>query len=138
MGNFQLISRIWSYDRFFAYVMGVVDTLGGKGEAFYQFWNEPNFFWHVPGPFGREHFGLVSQHAWSIVKAREKDAMLVADGDAGGLGAMQEMAAWGIASCNDSVQIHYPGAKPVKLDQIVAPNLPEGQGGYVRESGRTA
>ena len=127
LGNYDLISRIWSYDRFNGYVLRVLDIFAGKGEAFYQLWNEPNFFWHVPGPFGREHFGLVTKHVWCMVKARDNDAFCIPDGDAGGLGIMEEMARWDVAPCNDGVQFHYPGAKPIKMDEITVPNTPEGK-----------
>ena len=39
---------LYSYDRFFDYCLRLLDRFSGKGEAFYQFWNEPDFFWR-PG-----------------------------------------------------------------------------------------
>jgi len=125
--------RLYSYDRFYGYSLGVMDKFGGKGEAFYQFWNEPNFFWHVPGPFSREHFALVNQHVWSIVKARDKNALEIADGDAGGVGMMKEFAQYGAAPFSDAVQIHYPGSTPLQFDKILVPDQPEGKIPMVRE-----
>ena len=127
LGNYDLISRIWSYDRFYGYGLRVLDAFAGKNEPFYQFWNEPNFFWHVPGPFGREHFGLVTQHVWSMIKARDRDAFSIPDGDAGGTAMEKEMADWGVAPYMDGIQIHYPGSVPIQFDKIMAPDTPEGK-----------
>ena len=127
LGNYDLISRIWSYDRFYGYVLHVLDTFAGKGEMFYQFWNEPNFFWHVPGPFGREHYGLLTKQLWCMIKARDKDALAIPDGDAGGIGMMEEMAEWGVAPYNDGVQFHYPGARPITMNDMPVPDAPEGK-----------
>jgi len=117
--------RIHSYDSFVGYMLRVVDMYGDQGVPYYQFWNEPNYFWHVPGPFSREHFGLVSKLAWNVVKARDKEAASIPDGDAGGLGMMQEMAGWGANAYNDAVEVHYPGTKPVSFDNMPVSDLPE-------------
>ena len=36
---------LYSYDRFYGYCLRILDLFSGKGEAFYQFWNEPDNFW---------------------------------------------------------------------------------------------
>ena len=124
--------RIFSYDRFYGFALRVVDQFRGR-VPYYQFWNEPNFFWHVPGPFGHEHFALVQQHCWSMVKARDKEALCIADGDAGGLGIMEEFARCGANRFSDAVQIHYPGAQPLRFDDIVVPDQPEGKLPMIRK-----
>ena len=125
--------RIYSYDRFFGYCLGVMDRFRGQGVGDYKFWNEPNFFWNVPKPFGREHFALVGKHAWCIVKARDKDALAGMDGNAGNNDMMRQLAQFGANDFNDSVQIHYPGAKPLKFDQITVSGEPENKLEMMRE-----
>ncbi len=125
--------RIFSYDRFIAMMDRTVDRLAPRKPPYYQFWNEPNFFWHVPGKFSREHFVLMGKHAWSVVKARDKDALAIPDGDAGGLGMMNEFAAAGGAPFNDAVQIHYPGVSPLAFDNMTAPEAPESKLTMVRD-----
>lgn len=124
--------RLFSYDRYYRYCLEITDRLQGKGESFYQFWNEPNFFWHVPGAFSREHFGLVDRFVWNIVKARDRDALLIPDGDAGGTGMMRELAQRGGSAYTDAVLIHYPGAAPLTFDKMPVPDLPEGKIPMVR------
>lgn len=119
---------LYSYDRFFDYCLRILDRFSGRGEAFYQFWNEPDNFWR-PGfnnnAKGREHFTLVQQHVWSMVKARDKNALAVADGDVNNTRAMDDFAVYGAAGFNDTVQMHYPGAFNVAWDDIRVPDLPE-------------
>ena len=119
---------LYSYDRYFDYCLRILDRFSGKGEAFYQFWNEPDNFWR-PGfnnsAKGREHFTLVQQHVWSIVKARDKNALAIADGDVNDTRIMDEFATYGAANHNDSVQMHYPGAFDVAWNDITVPDLPE-------------
>ena len=124
--------RIYSYDSYCKYMLDTVDMFAGR-VPYYQFWNEPNFFWHVPGPFSREHFALVTKHAWSIVKARDKEALCICDGDAGSPRMMDELAQHGANLYNDTAQIHYPGATPLKFDQIVVNDQPEGKVAMMRE-----
>jgi alpha-galactosidase-like protein len=116
---------VYSYDRFYEYCLRILDLFSGKGEAFYQFWNEPDNFWRPRGRFGLEHFALVQKHVWSMVKARDKDALAVADGDAGGLKTMEEFAKMGASDWNDSVQMHYPAATVYAWDNMKFPDLPE-------------
>lgn len=116
---------LYSYDRFYGYCLRILDMFSGKGEAFYQFWNEPDNFWRPRGPFWLEHFALVQKHVWSMVKARDKDALAVADGDAGGLKTMEEFAAMGVTDWNDTVQMHYPAATVYAWDNMKFPDLPE-------------
>jgi hypothetical protein len=119
---------IYSYDRYFDYCLRILDRFSGKGEAFYQFWNEPDNFWR-PGfnnnAKGREHFTLVQQHVWSMVKARDKNALAIADGEVNDTRVMDDFATYGAASYNDTVQMHYPGAFDVAWDNITVPDLPE-------------
>jgi hypothetical protein len=119
--------RIFSYDRFYRYCMRVVDKFGGRGVPHYQFWNEPNYFWRVPGPFSREHFALVAKHTWSIVKARDKNARAICDGDAGSTRMMEELALYGANLYNDTIQIHYPGAQAAEGGQLKDTDQPEGR-----------
>ncbi len=125
---------LYSYDRYFDYCLRIVDRFSGKGEAFYQFWNEPDFFWR-PGfdspnnANGREHFTLVQQHVWSIVKARDKNALAIADGGVNDTRAMDEFATYGAANWNDTVQMHYPLA----LNEIEDPDLPESQASAIKK-----
>lgn len=116
---------VYSYDRFYEYCLRVLDLFSGKGEAFYQFWNEPDNFWRPRGRFGLEHFALVQKHVWSMVKARDKDALAVADGDAGSVKTMEEFAKMGASDWNDSVQMHYPAATVYAWDNMKFPDLPE-------------
>ncbi len=125
--------RIYSYDEFFRYSLDVMDRFGGQVRSYYQFWNEPNFFWHVPGEFRHEHFALVTKHTWSIAKARDKDVLAISDGDSGNLSMMQHLARHGANRYNDPIQIHYPGARPLRFDEIVVENEPEGKLHMVRE-----
>ncbi|MGB8466002.1 MAG: hypothetical protein WCE49_13710, partial [Terrimicrobiaceae bacterium] len=116
---------LYSYDRFYGYCLLVLDRFAGKGEAFYQFWNEPDNFWRTPGPFSREHFAMVQKHVWSMVKARDKNALAIADGDAGNVKMMEEFAAFDAAGWNDTVQMHYPAATVYAWDNMKFPDLPE-------------
>ena len=116
---------LYSYDRFYGYCLRILDLFSGKGEAFYQFWNEPDNFWRPRGPFALEHFALVQKHVWSMVKARDKDALAVADGDAGGLKTMEEFIKYDAADWNDSVQMHYPAATVYSWNNMEFPDLPE-------------
>jgi PA14 domain/Divergent InlB B-repeat domain len=119
---------IYSYDRYFDYCLRILDRFSGSGEAFYQFWNEPDNFWR-PGfnnnAKGREHFTLVQQHVWSMVKARDKNALAIADGEVNDTRIMDEFASFGAANYNDTVQMHYPGAFDFAWDDIRIPDLPE-------------
>ncbi len=88
---------LYSYDRYFDYCLRILDRFSGKGEAFYQFWNEPDNFWRPAfdspnSANGREHFTLVQQHVWSIVKARDKNALAIADGEVNDTRVMDEFA----------------------------------------------
>jgi PA14 domain/Divergent InlB B-repeat domain/Carbohydrate binding module (family 35) len=120
---------LYSYERYYDYCLRILDRFSGKGEAFYQFWNEPNNFWrplkYTNTPFGREHFTLVQQHVWSIVKARDKNALAIADGEVNDTRIMDEFATYDAANCNDTVQMHYPGAFDVAWSDIRTPDLPE-------------
>jgi hypothetical protein len=125
---------LYSYDRFFDYCLRILDRFSGKGETFYQFWNEPDNFWR-PGfnnnAKGSEHFTLVQQHVWSMVKARDKNALAIADGDVNATQAMDEFALYGAANANDTVQMHYPGAFNVAWDDIRVPDLPEAHASFI-------
>lgn len=117
--------RAYSYDRFFDYCLKMVDLLSGKGEAFYQFWNEPNDFWNMPGPFNREHFTFVQQQIWSMIKARDKNVWSMPDGDGGSTKMMEDFAALGAAPWTDTVLMHYPGATVYSMDNITFTGMPE-------------
>jgi hypothetical protein len=120
---------LYDYDHFYDYCLKVLGKFAGKGEAFYQFWNEPNFFWEPRGqPFGREHFVATQQQVWNIVKARDKDALAIADGDAGSIDMMEKFAEFGGADWNDTVQMHYPAAEAFAFDNMKWPDLPEAKG----------
>ena len=116
---------LYSYDRFYGYCLRILDQFAGKGEAFYQFWNEPDNFWRPRGVFCREHFAMVQKHVWSMVKSRDKNALAIADGDAGGVRMMEEFAEYGAADSNDTVQMHYPAATVYSWDNMEFPDLPE-------------
>lgn len=133
LGGSYPACRIFSYDAWLKWTLGTVDRLTPSKPPYYQFWNEPNFFWHVPGPFSREHFVLVAKMAWCAVKARDKEALSIPDGDAGSLSMMNELAAHGGARYNDAVQIHYPGVKPLQWDNMTAPEAPESKLDMVRD-----
>jgi len=119
--------RIYRYDLFYRYSLGVLDRFAKSHVPYYDFWNEPNFFWNVPGPFRSEHFALVGKHCWSMVKARDKAKMCVMDGDAGGTGIMRDLVASEANLYNDTIQIHYPGVRPLRFDQMAYDDLPEGK-----------
>ncbi|MFO8012146.1 MAG: NEW3 domain-containing protein [Phycisphaerae bacterium] len=131
LGKGPINHRIFDYDRFYDFGLRVIDLYReqASGPPEYQFWNEPNFFWHDP----REYFVVAAKHTWSMVKARHKDALAYADGDSGSVKMMEEFARFGGAPYNDSVQIHYPGVKPLKYDELVLPKAPEGKLGMVRD-----
>jgi hypothetical protein len=118
---------IYSYDRFFDYCLHVIDTFKGKHEAFYQTWNEPNFFWRYasPDPFAREQLGVLQAHVWSMIKARDKDALSISDGDAGSTQIMQDFATFGTTGYIDTVQMHYPASSPISYNNMPVPDLPE-------------
>jgi hypothetical protein len=116
---------LYSYDRFYRYCLRVLDRFSGKGEAFYQFWNEPDNFWRPRGPFALEHFALIQKHVWSMVKARDKNALAIADGDAGRLKTMEEFAKLETTDWNDTVQMHYPAATVYAWNNMKFPDLPE-------------
>ncbi|HET7238351.1 MAG TPA: hypothetical protein VFI76_04955, partial [Terrimicrobiaceae bacterium] len=129
---------LYSYDRFFDYCVRIVDRFSGKGEAFYQFWNEADVFWRpgFGGPNsanGREHFTLVQQHVWSIVKARDKNALAMSDGGVNDTRVMDEFATYGAANWNDTVQMHYPGAYDVAWNEIKDPDLPESHASAIKK-----
>ncbi len=118
--------------------MRIVDRFSGKGEAFYQFWNEADVFWRpgFGGPNsanGREHFTLVQQHVWSIVKARDKNALAMSDGGVNDTRVMDEFATYGAANWNDTVQMHYPGAYDVAWNEIKDPDLPESHASAIKK-----
>ncbi len=125
--------RIYSYDRFLQYALRVVDRFAGKDVPYYQFWSEPNTFWRVPGPFNREHLALVQQHLWSMVKARDKNALAIVDGDSGTPALMNELATFGAQRFQDAAVIHYPSAKPIKAGNTDLPDTPEGRAETARE-----
>ena len=53
--------RIYRYDTWFDYAARVTEQ--HKNTALtWQFWNEPNFFWHVPGEFRYEHYAQMLQY----------------------------------------------------------------------------
>lgn len=108
--------RIYHYDRFYKYMLRVIDDLGGVDDevSHYQFWNEPNFFWHD----SMEHFSLATKHAWCIVKARQKDTISISDGDTGTLRAMEALVRDGANMFNDGIQIHYPASQSIEFDDI--------------------
>ena len=120
-------NQIYSYDRFYQYCLHCIDLFAGKGEAFYQFWNEPNFFWRYGSqdPFAREQFALVQQHVWSMIKARDKNVLSLADGDAGSVEIMQNFFDWGASGYTDTVETHYPAATPLAFNNMQVPDLPE-------------
>jgi hypothetical protein len=128
------IGRIYSFDAFYRHALDLVDRFRDKGYAVpeWHFWNEPNCFWFAPGPFGREFYGLVSKHMWCIIKARDRDAMYAADGDAGTTNMMEQFAEWGANRFADAITIHYPGNTTLQWDNIVAPESPEGKVPTVR------
>jgi hypothetical protein len=128
------IGRIYCFDKFYQHVLHLVDRFRAKGYIVpeWHFWNEPNCFWFAPGPFGREFYGLVSKHLWCIIKARDKEAMYAADGDAGTTQMMEEFEKWGANRFTDAITIHYPGNTTLRWDQIVAPESPEGKVATVR------
>ena len=119
--------QIYNYDRFYQYSLHCIDLFSGKGEAFFQFWNEPNFFWRYgqPGAFAREEFGLVQAHVWSLVKARDKNITSLADGDAGSIQINQDISDWGLSGYIDSVEMHYPGAAALAMNNMKDQDLPE-------------
>ena len=105
---------LYSYDRFFDYCLRILDRFSGKGEAFYQFWNEPDNFWR-PG------FGVTTRMgesispwfsstsgAWSRRETRTRWQC--------GRRCEQHASDGRICrytappSLNDTVQMHYPGA----------------------------
>ncbi len=131
LGKGSINHRIFDYDRFYDFCLRGIDLYREQaaGPPEYQFWNEPNFFWHDP----REFFVVAAKHTWSMVKARHKDALAYADGDSGSVKMMEEFARFGGAPYNDTVQIHYPGVKPLTYDELVLPKAPEGKLDMVRD-----
>ena len=60
--------RIYRYDTFWDYIAAVADRFRGT-PMMWQFWNEPNYFWHVPGPYRYEHYVMVLEGTYAILKA---------------------------------------------------------------------
>lgn len=121
--------QIHSFDRFLKYVASMVDLVDDAGVEHFQFWNEPNNFWKLPGAFNREHYAALAKNCWSIVKARSKENMFVCDGDASTFGMMQELADQGAAAYNDALECHYLGTTGVTLDSMKSTNAPETKAG---------
>ncbi len=107
--------QLHSFDRYFRHIMSLVDQVDDPHVDHFQFWNEPNNFWKLPGPFNREHYAVVAKNCWSIVKARAKEYASICDGDATTFGMMQELAQHGAAGFNDAVECHYLGASSVSI-----------------------
>jgi len=124
--------RVYSYDRFWQYCADVIEQ--HKDEmAMWQFWNEPNYFWHVPGRDRYEHYVMVLQGVYSIAKALDPDTPLICDGFAGEASAMEKFAQWGAAGFTDGVPVHYPGVKPVKFDDMPLTGAVESKAPMIRE-----
>jgi len=119
--------QVHSFDRYFKHILALVDRVGGERVSHFQFWNEPNNFWKLPGPFSREHYAVVAENCWSIVKARAKETAFICDGDASTFGMMQELAKNGAAFYNDAVECHYLGSSAVSLTTMKSGGLPEGK-----------
>ena len=109
--------RITSYDAFWSYASTGIDQFKG-GPMIWQFWNEPNYFWHVPGPYSYEHYAMVLQGMYSIEKALDPQTPLMCDGFAGSASMMGDLAKLGAAGFTDLVPVHYPGAKTLSFDNM--------------------
>jgi len=127
--------RITSYDTFWQYIASVIDRHKGTPMV-WQFWNEPNFFWHVPGPYRYEHYVMVLKGTYAIAKALDPDTPLICDGFAGSAEAMRDFARWGAAGFTDGVVIHYPGTSPARFDQMPLEGTVESKAAMIRELAR--
>ena len=124
--------RITQYDTFWNYAATVIDHYKGT-TAIWQFWNEPNYFWHTPKPYTYEQYAIVLQGTYSIAKAIDPETPVICDGFAGSAAMMGELAKQGAAGFTDAVPIHYPGAETRAFDDMPVKGAVENKAGMVQE-----
>ena len=98
---------IYNYDRFVNdYCVEVFHHMKNR-YSLLQFWNEPNFFWHVP----MDQYYAVQQRVFSRIKTLDKNAFIMGDGHAG-VGSnnqfTERMAQLGYAPFVTAITVHYP------------------------------
>ncbi|MEI6519367.1 MAG: hypothetical protein WCO98_04925 [bacterium] len=124
--------RITGYDNFFNYLATVINQYKGTA-MMWQCWNEPNYFWHVPGPYRYEQYVIALQGAYSIAKALDPGTTLICDGFAGSARDMGELADKGAAGFTDGVPIHYPGSTIINWDNMPVNGVVESKAVMVKE-----
>ena len=86
--------RITSYDTFWQYCSQVISHYKGT-PMMWQFWNEPNYFWHVPGAYRYEQYAMALKGVYAIAKAIDPNTKLICDGFAGEAQGMKQLGEWG-------------------------------------------
>lgn len=124
--------RLYRYDDYFSYLATVIGQYRGTARL-WQFWNEPNFFWHVPGPYQYEQYVMALQATYAICKALDPAADVICDGFAGDAGWMERMAQMGGAGFTDGVPVHYPGARTLAFDNMPLDGTVESKADMIRQ-----
>jgi len=124
--------RITRYDDFFNYVATVIGQYKGTANM-WQCWNEPNFFWHVPGKYQYEQYAQVLQATYAIAKAIDPNADAIADGFAASASMFGTLGDQGASGFTDAVPIHYPGVKTITFDNMPLEGAVETKAAMVHE-----
>ncbi|HUU69754.1 MAG TPA: hypothetical protein VM186_09530, partial [Planctomycetota bacterium] len=107
LGGSYVGCTIFNYDRFVNdYCVEVFRHMRNR-YSLLQFWNEPNFFWHVP----MDQFYAVQQRVFSRIKTLDKNAFIMGDGHAGvasNNAFTERMAQLGYAPFVTALAVHYP------------------------------
>jgi len=119
LGGSYIACVIFNYDRFVNdYCVEVFRHMKNR-YSLVQFWNEPNFFWHVP----MDQYYAVQQRVFSRIKTLDKNAFIMGDGHAGvdsNNKFTERMVQLGYAPFATAIAVHYP-------ESHVDWNSPEGR-----------
>ena len=124
--------RITSYDTFWQYCATVIRRHKGT-PMMWQFWNEPNYFWHVPGPYRYEHYVMALKGAYALAKSIDPDTLFICDGFAGEAKMMAQFGEWGAGDYTDGLPIHYPGATTISFDNMPVEGAVESKAAMISE-----
>jgi hypothetical protein len=124
--------RITGYDNFFNYLATVINQYKGTAKM-WQCWNEPNYFWHVPGPYRYEQYVIALKATYAIAKSLDPDTPVICDGFAGSARDMGDLADKGAAGFTDGVPIHYPGSTIINWDNMPINGAVESKAVMVKE-----
>ncbi len=124
--------RITGYDNFFNYLATVINQYKGTA-MMWQCWNEPNYFWHVPGPYRYEQYVIALKATYAIAKAIDPGTPVICDGFAGSALDMGNLADSGATGFTDGVPIHYPGSTIINWDNMPINGTVESKAAMVKE-----